>query len=100
MVASAASGAFSGWIGGPGANHGKQLSAAIKHTRNVVAREARRANRKYAAKKTAQALFKRKNTLETAALFGSAGFVFTNEVSNIITNTYEGVKNWIIETFW
>ena len=61
---------------------------------------ARRANRKYAAKKTAQALFKRKNTLETAALFGSAGFVFTNEVSNIITNTYEGVKNWIIETFW
>lgn len=67
-------GAASGLIGGEGYNVHQNVSRAIVSTKKTLVREARRANRRYAAKATARALASRSNVVVKPAIISSSRY--------------------------
>ena len=87
-LVSSISGVASGIISGPGVNHGKVLTNAIKSTKKTILRESRRANQKYAQKQISKAIAYRNNLLSSKALGGSIMFTATSFASNGICGWY------------
>ncbi len=77
-------GAFSGFIGGKGANHKMSLTNTINNTNRTIEREMRRANQKYAQKAIAKIIFSRNNILELSVLSASARFAFGTGLTNAV----------------
>ena len=81
-------GVFSAKIGGAGANQKMVLTNVYESTRNTIAREAYRANQKYAQKAVAAALSYRNNTIASTAWASGFRFVAGSEVSNAFNIGY------------
>ena len=84
-------GSFSGAIGGPGANKGMVITDAIEYTGKIVAREARRSNRAYAAKAIARATYYSSNVVASSAWEASIRFSAGCGASNTLTGKLGGM---------
>jgi hypothetical protein len=80
-------GMASGAIGGPGANEGLVLTDAIEYMGKAAAREARRANQKYAAKALGNAMSYGSNILSSSAWEASIRFSAGCGVANGFTSS-------------
>ena len=93
-IVSAGMGVMSGQIGGPGANEHMALTNAIKSTKTVMAREARRANRQYAQKAIMSAIRHRNNTISASSWSSSFLFSTGTGISNAVTGAYSEL-DWL-----
>lgn len=87
-ILSVGTGVLSGRLGGDGANKGKMLSDTIENVEQVISRELRRNNQKYAQKAIAKTVNSLNNTLELAAWSASSRFATGCGVSNGLNMKY------------
>lgn len=83
-------GALAGKIGGAGANDKMALSNAANSAKQTIAREARRANQKYAQKVISATIRSCNNTFATTAWIASFRFAAGTGVSNAANVIYSG----------
>lgn len=81
-------GFVSGKIGGAGANEKMVLSNAANSAKQTIAREARRANQKYAQKVITAAISSRNNMFASTAWSTSGRFALGVEVANVFSGAF------------
>ena len=99
LVVSTVGGAFSGWIGGRGADHHRVLTNTVNSSRKTIAKYSAKSNTAYAAKKIAATKAYRNSTLATSAWSSSARYTAGTSVSNTISQTWTKVKSWFSGLF-
>ena len=90
-ILSVGMGVISGRIGGAGANEKLALSDAARSAKQAIAREARRANQKYAQKAIARTISSRNNVFANTAWVASFRFAAGSGVSNGVTGKYSSL---------
>ena len=103
LAVSAAAGAFSGWIGGSGANQYKALSNTIKTASKTTARFTRLISTKgsasLAAKRIAEAKMWRGTVLKGTTWISSIKFAAGTGTSNVIAQLWTKAKNKVRSWF-
>ena len=103
LAVSAAAGAFSGWIGGSGANQYKALSNTIKTASKTTARFTRLISTKgsasLAAKRIAEAKMWRDTVLKGTTWISSIKFAAGTGTSNVIAQLWTKAKNKVRSWF-
>ena len=99
LIVAAGTGAFSGRIGGAGANQNMALTNTIQTSMKTTVKMKSRNNTSYAAKQVASTKAWRNNRLSASAVEGSARFSAGIGISNAITGTWTKIKNWVSSWF-